>query len=207
MRYTVREYEPGEMVMMRGDQYDALSILVKGSLSAEMQAISGKTMRMETFHAPEALASAVLFAKRNRSPVTVTASSTSEVVSFPRETVLSLCSTYRTVLEALLRDAGNRVVFLAERMRLSQFASIRQKLATYLLERAREQHGGEPSESTRVRLEGTRREMAELFGVTRPALSRVFAELVDRGVVALESQDTVLLRGYRELEELASEWD
>lgn len=207
VRYTVREYEPGEVVMLRGDEYESLAILASGSVSAEMQSIAGKTMRMETLRAPEMLASAVLFAMRNRSPVTVTAASRCEVVSFPRETVLSLCASYRQVLTALLRDAGNRVVFLAERMRLSQFASIRQKLASYLLDRAREQHRENPAEGTVVRLDLNRRQIAELFGVTRPALSRVFAELLDRGLIAAENHETVTLRRCDDLQELAEEWE
>lgn len=205
--YGVHEYAAGEVVMLRGDSYESLRILLSGSVTAEMQSIAGKTMRMETLQAPELLASAVLFATRNRSPVTVTATSKSEVISFSRETVLELCRRYRPVLKALLSDVGNRLVFLAERMRLSQFTSIRQKLAIHLLERCYEQGGEEPADGSVVRLSGNRRQMAELFGVTRPALSRVLSELVDDEVIATGDHDAITLLDCERLEELASEWD
>lgn len=65
---------------------------------------------------------AVLFSRRNRSPVTVSAMTRSEVLRFPRDTVLSLCHSYRSVLTALLRDAGDRVV-LCNCDRLFELAS------------------------------------------------------------------------------------
>jgi hypothetical protein len=46
----------------------------------------------------------------------------SEVLRFPRDTVLSLCHSYRSVLTALLRDAGDRVV-LCNCDRLFELAS------------------------------------------------------------------------------------
>ena len=95
----------------------------------------------------------------------------------PREGLLALCMEHKAVLEALLAEVGARVQTLSEKLRASEFISLREKLADWLLRRA------ELSGSASVRMEATRERMAELFGVARPSLSRELGALRKLGIL------------------------
>ncbi len=85
-------------------------------------------------------------------------------------------------MAALLSDVGGRVAFLAEKLRLTQFSTLRQKIAGYLVERA------SALKTDLVSLPTTQKSLAELFGVARPSLGRVIHELETDGIIARESR-------------------
>lgn len=193
---SVREYGEGSLMLTAGMRYESLWILVEGSVSAEMQGPSGKVVRIETIAAPEPLASAILFAPEPVLPVSVRARSSVRVVCVPRDSVLSMCQHSRKFLENLLRDSGTRVASLSERFRLLQFASLRVRLAVWLLARA----GAEDE----VMLPASKERMAETFGVTRPSLSRELAAMARDGLIRMEGRRIAILRR-AELAELVAE--
>jgi CRP-like cAMP-binding protein len=86
-----------------------------------------------------------------------------------------------------LRDSGNRIVTLAEKLRFSKFSTIRQKIAGYLLECADKQQGKV------ITLGHSKSSLAELFGVSRPSLSRGFSELHGSGLIRQEGRSITIL--------------
>jgi len=175
---SVEHHDQGNLIRHRGDACDSLTILLSGTVSAEIQDYEGRVMRIETIAAPNAIASAFLFGRRRRFPVTVTALSDVSIAAIPRKAVIELGRSLPEFLENLLDDMANRASFLAEKLRLTQFATIKQKVADYLLHRMNE------SDSARSVIEiASQQVLAELFGVRRPSLARVLGEMEEEGVI------------------------
>jgi len=99
-----------------------------------------------------------------------------------RKTLLGMMRESGTFLHNFLSDMGNKIVFLADKIALFQFKTIRQKLCGYLLDLSTRQG------SWSVRLPYSKQTLSELFGVTRPSLSRVFAELEFERLIASEGR-------------------
>ena len=78
---------------------------------------------------------------------------------------------------ALLADAGNRIAFLAGKIRFLRMKSLERKIAAYFSDLRGVRGDGF------VRLPYSLEELSELFGVTRPALSRSLGLLVKDGVL------------------------
>jgi len=184
VNHRLLERPRGSLVLCRGDTYSCLHLLLQGTVSAEMEDQNGRVLKIESIAAPGVLASAILFAPEPRLPVNLRALNPVRLFVLPKAGLLLCCQRQASVLEALLLDMGGRAAFLAEKLRLTQFSSIRQKLASYLLERSDAQG--------RVRLALGRQALAEVFGVARPSLSRVFGEFARRGWV--REQDGRALR-------------
>ena len=68
LRYSVRRYEKGDVVVTQGSRYESLYILVKGEVVTEM-ADEGDFMKVEQLRAPNPMATGFLFSNDNRSPV------------------------------------------------------------------------------------------------------------------------------------------
>ncbi|MBN2553289.1 MAG: Crp/Fnr family transcriptional regulator [Spirochaetales bacterium] len=193
--YRITVHDPGEMLLLRGDRFDELMVILEGRLRAVIDDPDGHIMTVETLHACEAVATSILFAPRPFLPVSLCAETRAELFHLSRQTFLELCRRHPTVLQSLLSDMGARTCFLANRLRFSTFTTIRQKLAIYLLERSRQ-------EGNRRELPVSKQRLAELFGVSRPSLSRVFGQLVAEGVVRLSGREVHIL-DVRRLQEIA----
>ncbi len=180
---TTRTHTAGTTIVERGTAMEALMLLVSGRARAEIVTGEGQTLVVENFRGPEAIATALLFAPRPHFPVSVVAETDCTVQWLARETLLALAQRVRPVLEALLLDAGRRTAFLAARLRLVQFASLRQRIAVYLIEAGtrRADDGGEY-----VHLTHSRQELADMFGVARPSLSRELGHMDDEGLIRID---------------------
>lgn len=181
-------YNQGALIAFRGDVYTNLWIIVEGSIAAEFQDFSGKVLKVETLKTSEAVASSILFAPENNLPVNLTAETKVVICSIPRPQVIRLLQQEERFLTNFLRDTGHRLSLLAEKLRLVQFSTITEKIASYLLDQADKQGTDSPI------LPITKEALAEIFGVTRPSLSRDFSQLCARGILSQAGRQIHILK-------------
>ena len=182
----ISHFEAGQFPGTQGDSYESLLILLRGSAAASMAAPNGKVVRLESLSAPCAVATAVLFSTQNALPVTLEALEPLDCLYIRKDTVLELMREYPLFLEGYLRENGDRLLFLAEKIRLFNFRSLRQKIISHILIQADRQR------SDSVTLVYSREEMAQLMGVARPSLSREFSSLVKEGLISTKGRNVTI---------------
>jgi len=183
----IEHHEAGTVVMLRGEVYDRLLFVARGCLVAYIDDLSGKVLQLETLPAPSVVASAIFFSDGQRLPVSLSATEPTTLFGFARSVILEIARENASFLDSLLTDMGNRATFLGSRLRMTQFARIEQKLAVYLTELMRQTNRHE------ITLPHTKQQISEIFGVTRPALSRVFGKLAMRGIIAYDAHTVTVL--------------
>ena len=181
------QYQPGQVVHFQGDRYDRLILLIAGTADARFQDLSGKVMRIETLTGPEAVAPAVLFSTEQLLPVTLYAETNLRLFRVDRSDFLSLIQKDKHILESTLLDMGDRLIFLAEKVRFIRFSSLRQKICSCLLQlRSR-------SRTPEVQFSYTREKLAEMFGVERPSLSRELSRMVSEGLISIQGKSVTII--------------
>ncbi|MFR5658893.1 MAG: Crp/Fnr family transcriptional regulator, partial [Butyricimonas faecihominis] len=170
----------------QGDVCRFLYILLEGEVEAEMTDDSGAMLRIETIRAPRALAPAFLFAEDNHFPVTATVLETATVFIATKESVFRQMGRYESFLRNFLSVNANRTTFLTGRLQFLSFKTIRGKLIHYILELA-------SPDKKKVLLGKSQQELAEYFGVTRPALAKVLYELADEGMISVNRREIIIL--------------
>lgn len=185
---TITTYSPDSIVAFRGDEYTKLMVIIKGSIAAEFQDHRGKVLKVETLKQGEAVATAIIFSPDPLLPVTLTATEKTTVLNVPKKELFTLMEKDKQFLQNIVEDMGNRLAVLAEKLYLVQFSTIKQKIAVYLLDQADKQHTDSPE------LKITKEMLAEIFGVTRPSLSRCFSELVEDGLIEQKGKRVHLTR-------------
>ncbi len=193
LSHRVASYAAGTVALLAGCAYEELRIVLEGELAAEMTATEGRTVVVETIRAPEAVATAVLFSPNHVLPVNAIARVETRLAIIPRMSLLALCTRFPPVLEALLADMGARLSALAEKLRATQFATLRERLADWILRRidlVPQEGGGKPP---MIRLEASKERLASLFGVARPSLSRELLEIQRRGIIRMEGRTIIVL--------------
>ncbi len=175
----LESYSRGSIILLAGSRYDELRIILEGTVSAEMNHPSGKSVVIETIKAPDPIAPAILFAPRRALPVTVTANTDCRLLVLPLETILDLCQRNRLFLINLLSEIGGKLSLFAEKFKLLEFSSLRSRIAAYLRGRL---------ENDRYTLPISKEKLAEFLSTTRPSLSRELSALVHEGIIQVEGR-------------------
>lgn len=176
IHYQFRTYQKNDLITASGEICDRLLIIQRGNVKAEMNDYSGKTIKIEDIEAPRPLATAFLFGKENRFPVTVSANTEVEIVSIPKAEFVKLLQMNSLILNNYLNTISTRAQFLSKRLKFLSFKTIKQKIAHYLLEMA-----GDRLQT--VEIQQSQEQLAEMFGVTRPSLARTLSEMNREGLI------------------------
>lgn len=176
-----RSVAPGEVVFLAGDPIDGFVTIESGAFAAQMPDEGGRTMLVEMLGKGDSIGATLLFSSSPLLPVTVNATSAGYIATLRRQEFVRLLAAEPAIMERFLRDAGDRIAFLAEKIRLLRFATLSQKVAGYLLRLAREQ--APDALDAQVQLPQTLDVLADLFGVARPSLSRCIAGMCERGLL------------------------
>lgn len=177
--YQVKKFQKGEVIALREDPCNSLMVVIKGSVRGEMLDFSGKTIKIEDIEAPRAIASAFLFGQKNILPVDVISNEDVELLFIPKSSVVRMFRDSQQFLNNYLDSISNRAQFLSTRIYFLSFKTIKGKLAQYILGLSK--HG-----NPNIKFPKTQQEIAEFFGVTRPALARVIGELEREDIIQVE---------------------
>jgi CRP-like cAMP-binding protein len=186
IHFQVKNYFKDEVVVIAGEPVLNLNIIISGSVRGEMIDYSGKTIKIEDIEAPKPLATAFLFGQENKFPVTVTANNDVKILSIPVSEFLKMLQMNTQILKNYLNSISSRAQFLSQKLHFLSFKTIKGKVAHFLLQQA-----GEKFHS--VELKNTQQQLADLFGVTRPSLARVFGEMQKEGLISIKNKTVTLL--------------
>ena len=172
-------FKKGEFIAKQGDIVRALYILSKGSVKTESVSNSGAILNIETIYAPYPLASAFLFAENNKFPVNVIALENCEIVMIFKDAVQKQLAGNETFLQEFMKFNSEKTYFLSERLKFISIKTIKGKFAQYILTRINDMN---------FTLGMSQTDLAEYFGVTRPALARCISEMVSDKIITIKGK-------------------
>jgi CRP-like cAMP-binding protein len=186
IHFQVKTYRKNDLIVSGGEICDRLLIIQYGSVKAEMNDYSGKTIKIEDLTAPQPLATAFLFGNQNRFPVTVSATSDVEIISIPKSEFVKLLQLNYLILNNYLNTISTRAQFLSQKLKFLSFKTIKQKIAHFLLEKA-----GDRLQT--IEIQQSQGQLAEMFGVTRPSLARTLGEMCQEGLIETDRRSIKIL--------------
>jgi CRP-like cAMP-binding protein len=188
VRYSIKKFSKGSLIYTSGEKVEKLMILIEGEVITEMVDFNGKILEVERMKSPDILASALLFSKDNFLPVDVLAVKDVAILYIEKEDLIRLFQSNNGLLLSFLEDIGEKFQFVTAKLRVNSFHTIREKITMYLLNLYNQQN-----KSNELTIPLTLEELANLFGVTRPSLSRAFSQMQKEGLF-VKSGNTIILR-------------
>lgn len=176
LEYTLEEYTKGTTIIRQGSPCNALHILLKGKLDVDVLDVSGVLVRVETIEAPRTFATPHIFSEKNQFPATFTVAEDVVLLKATKESVFSLMGSMPLFLHNFLCVSTSCNKCTMTRLRVLSFRGIRNRFIYYLFDRLK-------GDSDTVEMEHTQTQLAEYFGVTRPALSKEINKLVEDGFI------------------------
>jgi CRP/FNR family transcriptional regulator, dissimilatory nitrate respiration regulator len=185
--YKKSEYQKDDMIAMDGDRVNGQYIMLAGSVRGEMINYRGKIVKIEDIEGCQLLAPAFLFGPDNYFPVDIIASRKTECIYITKEVFARLLQMNPKVQNNFLDIVSGKTQFLSNKIRFLALQPIKGKIAHYLLKRTK------ASVLDTIDLPYSQDNLADLFGVTRPALTRALRELDHNKIICAKGKRVCIL--------------
>lgn len=180
-------YEKDDIIVMDGDWVTGQYIMLSGEVRGEMNNYAGKIVKIEDIKGYQLLAPAFLFGPDNRYPVDIIASKETECIFIIKSDFSKLLQMNLTVQSNFLDIISGKAQFLSNKIKFLALQPIKGKIASYLLKRTRN------SLLNTIDLPYSQDNLADLFGVTRPALTRALRELDQSKILCAKGKRVCVL--------------
>lgn len=191
LRQNSKNVPKGKILHLKGDENHSLSILLSGSLKAELPSLEGKNLQLRKISAPGVM-TPVFFHSSRKLPVMIRAAEESLITTLPQTELFRLLQGNTPFLEDYLTMIAQRISYLTEKIEFLSFNTIRKKIAWYLT--------GLESQGGTVILPQSLTELSDFFAVERPSLSKVFSDLVKEGIIQKEGHKKIRILDRERLE-------
>jgi CRP-like cAMP-binding protein len=188
---TERTYMKGEIVLFAGSKPTAVGVVISGSVHITKEDYFGNRNIIAKIGMGGLFGEALVCAKAEAAPVTVTASEDSNVLLVNYSKIITTCPTacvfHMTLIRNMLHLLALKNISLVNKLEHVTKRTTQEKVLSYLSEQA--QRRG----SNIVEIPFDRQEMADFLSVERSALSAELSRLRDDGVIRFRKNRFELL--------------
>lgn len=185
IKYEIKKIKKSDIVFFREEKIDGLFIILKGVLSAEMLKDNGDIQKIENLSNGDIIGSAFIFGNENNLPVDLIVLEEGELLHIDKNNLLKSFNINEKFLINFLNEISDKTQFLSNKVwKNFNNKTIKEKMLDYILEN---------TQSNKVIFKHSINELAELFGVSRPSLSRVISEFVEDEILKRDGKNKFIL--------------
>lgn len=185
--YRMVELAARETYVLTGMPCRYADIIVEGEMIARMSGLSGKQAQIERLGESMLIAPAYIFAHHNEMPVSVETSKKTTLLRMKPSELKLLIDTDERIRWNFIQHLSKIDIFLSQKMRMLSLFSVKEKVAQYLIKMATEQ------QSRTIRLDVSRQEMADIFGIQKFSLLRCLSEFEEKGAIRIDGKTITIL--------------
>lgn len=185
--YKIAKYKRGEVIALEDDPISSIGIILEGGIEVQKTYPSGKVVTINRLGNGQIFGEVIIFSNKKTYPSTIVSSLDSEILFIFQEDIIRLCSSNVTFLNNFMRVLSNRILNLSKILKDLSYQTIRQKIASFLLDEYKKQ------KSSVVKINFSRQEMAEQFATTRPSLSRELINMKNDELIDFDKKTITIL--------------
>lgn len=186
----ITEYGKNNIVHFVGEVCSKLEIILSGKVAIERIDESGNLMTIAEFFSGDILGGNLMFSKNPHCPMTVTAKQPTLILEMDKDWLLRLFSDNHDFLRNYLEYVSDHTVILGDRIKHYVNRTIRESIVSYLTYERKKQN------SNIIKLNITKKALAERIGVQRTSLSRELAKMREDGLIEFDSVSIGLLHDF-----------
>ncbi len=184
--YEVKKYGKEQIIHLQNEICNAMNIILEGKVAVQKIDEEGNVLTINVFSAPDVIGAHLVFSTNNIYPMTVVSDADTVILSLPREFIIELGRRNLDFMVALLRTISDRMLILADKIRTISHKTIRQQIIAFL---TYEYH---LQKSPVIRLNYSKKELAERLGVQRSSLSRELNKMRREGLLEFDARTITL---------------
>jgi len=185
--YNINKYTKNSVIYFQNEKCVTLDIIISGTVSIQGIDEKGNYISISDFTIGDTLGANLLFSHKNFYPMMILSKTEVTLLKLKKEIVLNLCQRDTIFLTNFLQSLADKTLILTDKIRTLSFKSIRQCIIDFLIYESYAQ------KSNRIKLELTKKELAEKFGVQRPSLSRELNKMRKEGLIEYDAHSITLV--------------
>jgi CRP/FNR family transcriptional regulator len=190
-RAVRRRYSAGQVFCVAGEPCTGLYVVESGHVRIFTSSAGGREHVLSIEGPGRSVAVMLLFDDGNY-PASVAAIEDSTLVFVSKQDFQTLCLTHPQVALKVLRRVGARLRRLVGIVEDLCFTTVRQRLASLLLQQAQKE-GRQTRGGVEIVLSANNQEIASLIGTVRESVSRNLSHLHAKGIVCLRGRRVIVL--------------
>jgi CRP-like cAMP-binding protein len=192
VKHQIRHFRTGELLAQAGDSVDKAILLMEGRLQGEMVDFAGNSLKIEELDPPQMVAAAFLYGPKSKFPVFLNAKTDGKIMIILKKEFTDMLSLESRVMVNYINIVSGKAQFLSGKITFLSLKTIKEKIAYYILQMMK--NGG----NIYVAIDQTQTNLADLFGVTRPSLSRTIQEMEKQDII-IWSRDRIVIKDLKKL--------
>ncbi|MFA9423645.1 MAG: Crp/Fnr family transcriptional regulator [Sedimentibacter sp.] len=184
--YKIKDYEKNAIIYLQNERCESLDIILSGLITIQKIDQDGKILTISDFMSGDVLGENLLFLVNSNYPMTVTAKTNSTLLHVRRELILKLCQSNEIFLTSFLQSLSSKTLILSNKIKALTLKTIRQCLIDFLLFEYFSQG------STKVKLNMSKKDLAEKLGVQRSSLSRELNKMRSDGLIEFDTNYIII---------------
>ena len=180
--YKILEYKKNKIYTLEGASCLHADLVLKGRIVSYMIGSSGKSVLMGKISEGGMIAPAFIFAENHAMPVTVKADMPTTIIRFNPTDLMHMIDREETVRHNFIIIISNIVTHLTDKIHMLNMLTAKGKLAAFLIEKYKQQ------QSNVIKLDCSRQELADQFGIQKYSLSRAFTQLAEAKIIEINGR-------------------
>lgn len=185
--YEIKNYKKNSVIYFQNEKCTRFDIILKGTILVQEIDSRGNALTISDFTVGDVLGGNLLFSNKNFYPMTVLAKTDAVILHIQKELVLKFCQNNIIFLVNFLESISDKTLILTDKIKSLSMKTIRQCIIDFLIYESYSQN------SCTVKLELTKKELAEKFGIQRPSLSRELNKMRRDGLIDYDAHSITII--------------
>ncbi len=185
--FKIVSYKKNSVVHFDGEHCTKLDVILSGRVVVERIDVSGDLLVISDFYSDDILGGNLLFSSNPYYPMTITTHSPSVILQINKEVLFDLLSKNKLFLRTYLEYVSDHASILSDKIKHYINKSIRESLLSYLKKEQKRQN------TNKIKLNISKKLLAEKLGVQRTSLSRELKKMQDDGLITFDAKHITLL--------------
>jgi CRP-like cAMP-binding protein len=175
--YIISKYNKGRTIHFESEKCNHWDIILKGEIFVQKIDEKGNVLTIAEFKIGDNIGGNLLFSKHPYYPMSVIAKSDAEILHIPKNFVLQLCQANQDFLVKFLTCISDKTAILTSKIKSISMKSIRESIIEFL------NYEYYTQKSKEIKLNMTKKELAERLGIQRTSLSRELNKMKRDGLI------------------------
>ncbi|SET14911.1 cAMP-binding domain of CRP or a regulatory subunit of cAMP-dependent protein kinases [Natronincola peptidivorans] len=183
----VSVYKKGQVIHFDGDKCSCLEVILEGKVVIERIGENGDLFTITEFYPDDILGGNLIFSRNPYYPMTISARTDVEILEIEKEILFELCCNNREFLYEFLQLISGNALILGDKIKHYANRSIRDSICAYLKNEYYLQN------TYKIRLNTTKKALAERIGIQRTSLSRELQKMKKEGLIVYDATSITII--------------
>lgn len=184
--YIISKYNKGSIIHFESEKCNYWDIILKGQVFVQKIDEKGNVLTVAEFKIGDNIGGNLLFSKYPYYPMSVIAKSDAEILHIDKDFVLQLCQTSQDFLIQFLTCISDKTTILTSKIKSISMKSIKESIIEFL------NYEYYSQKSKEIKLNMTKKELAERLGIQRTSLSRELNKMKKDGLIDYDAHSITI---------------